>query len=257
MVYPSTEKYIAEMITQGIEVLVRTGDYPNLEMPVNEDGFLWECEMSRKGWCLQRHLLSGYARIIDDSGIQRGNGTLVAMKEKFGRLTSKDFLKPGDMIGISRGVYEHYAIYVGTGKVVHYAGEGMDFDGKISIHEAPFSEFLKDGEDYFVISFEGSYPVKIYSSTGLLRGGIWDSRGMKIPRTYSAKETVRRAYSRIGESEYNLATNNCEHFALWCRTGLSRSTQVEAMINYVISMGPSFRYLTEGREVEKWISCPI
>lgn len=255
MVYTSTEKYIADMLIQGVEVMARTGDYPNFEAPVNTDGFLWEYEMTKKGWCLQKNLLSVYARIIDNKGIRRGNGTMVAMKEKFVRLTSKDFLKPGDMIGISRGAYEHYAIYVGNGKVVHYAGEGMDFDGKISIHEALFSEFLKGGEDYFVIYFGGEYPVKIYSSTGLIRGGIWDSRGMKITRTYSAKETVRRAYSRIGESEYNLATNNCEHFALWCRTGLSRSTQVEAMINYVISLGPSFGYLISERKNEKWISC--
>lgn len=50
------------------------------------------------------------------------------MKEKMGRLTSKTFLKPGDVIGVSRkGLYEHYAIYMGNDRVIHYCGEGNDF----------------------------------------------------------------------------------------------------------------------------------
>ncbi|WP_026659727.1 lecithin retinol acyltransferase family protein [Butyrivibrio sp. AC2005] len=44
---------------------------------------------------------------------------------------------------------------------------------------------------------------------------------------YSATETIERAKSRIGETKYNLAFNNCEHFALWCKTGLTESIQVE------------------------------
>ena len=40
------------------------------------------------------------------------------------------------------------------------------------------------------------------------------------------KETVRRARERVGEEEYNLIFKNCEHFALWCKTGVEESTQV-------------------------------
>ena len=47
---------------------------------------------------------------------------------------------------------------------------------------------------------------------------------------YSPKETVHRARSRLGESSYNLATNNCEHFAIWCKTGISESHQVNALL---------------------------
>jgi hypothetical protein len=32
---------------------------------------------------------------------------------------------------------------------------------------------------------------------------------------------------RIGEQNYNLLFNNCEHFAHWCKTGRHRSNQVE------------------------------
>jgi hypothetical protein len=33
--------------------------------------------------------------------------------------------------------------------------------------------------------------------------------------------------SRLGEQNYNLLFNNCEHFAHWCKTGRHRSEQVE------------------------------
>jgi hypothetical protein len=32
---------------------------------------------------------------------------------------------------------------------------------------------------------------------------------------------------RLGEQNYNLLFNNCEHFAHWCKTGRHRSAQVE------------------------------
>ena len=44
-------------------------------------------------------------------------------------------------------------------------------------------------------------------------------------------EVVRRAKSRLGEDQYNLAFNNCEHFATWCKTGHSKSSQVEVVFD--------------------------
>ncbi|XP_076105492.1 uncharacterized protein LOC143073667 [Mytilus galloprovincialis] len=42
---------------------------------------------------------------------------------------------------------------------------------------------------------------------------------------YSPDEIVERARSRIGESAYNLMTNNCEHVAVWCVSGVKESFQ--------------------------------
>ena len=39
-------------------------------------------------------------------------------------------------------------------------------------------------------------------------------------------QAVERAAGRIGERRYNLALNNCEHFANWCATGVAVSHQV-------------------------------
>ena len=43
--------------------------------------------------------------------------------------------------------------------------------------------------------------------------------------------TLRRAMSRLGEQNYNLLFNNCEHFATWCKTGRHRSEQVDSVID--------------------------
>jgi hypothetical protein len=56
-------------------------------------------------------------------------------------------------------------------------------------------------------------------------------RLLRLPfKVYSAEETVRRARSRLGERKYNLVFNNCEHFALWCKTGIAKSSQVNEAV---------------------------
>jgi lecithin:retinol acyltransferase len=47
---------------------------------------------------------------------------------------------------------------------------------------------------------------------------------------YLPEEIVRRARSRLGESDYRLLTNNCEHFCNWCLSGVSRSVHVEGRL---------------------------
>ncbi len=43
-----------------------------------------------------------------------------------------------------------------------------------------------------------------------------------------AEEVVKRALSRVGDVGYDVLSNNCEHFAWWCKTGDHRSRQSEA-----------------------------
>lgn len=46
-------------------------------------------------------------------------------------------------------------------------------------------------------------------------------------KAFTNKEIVNRAASRIGTDfgGYDLVTNNCEHFASWCATGVRKSLQ--------------------------------
>ena len=118
----------------------------------------------------------------------------------------------GDVIKVSRwnGLYAHYGIYVDTsdgGHVIHYTGEDSHSDFKGVIRETSFEEFLNGDKNYSVRKFDKD----------------------KYPHIYSGKETVKRARSKIGESKYNLAFNNCEHFAVWCKTGKNDSSQTEIL----------------------------
>ena len=49
---------------------------------------------------------------------------------------------------------------------------------------------------------------------------------VKHSRCLDPETVVSRAKSRLGEREYNPVTNNCEHLALWCKTDISSSEQV-------------------------------
>lgn len=226
-----------EYIYHGHDIIERIGDCSNYEYKVKVNSFLWESLFQYKGLILQRNRLYNIARIVDDNSVQKANGSLLAMCEKMGRMLSNGFLTAGDMIGVSRGAYEHYAIYVGDNRVIHYAADGSDSNGEISIHEAPFEEFIKNSTSYFVISFEGKYPVKIHSSTRFISSGYYDYANIKFEKKYSNQETINRAYSRIGESKYSLIRNNCEHFALWCKTGNAESLQVRRVAKQLMETG--------------------
>ena len=123
---------------------------------------------------------------------------------------SKDAPLPGDVIYVKRmgDLYRHYGIYAGNNRIIHYAGHGSDWGDDVSIHEAPLSEFLQDARRFTVCRFKTHCNIPGY-------------------HLYSREETLRRAYLRLGERNYNLITNNCEHFAIWCRTGISSSKQVK------------------------------
>jgi hypothetical protein len=105
----------------------------------------------------------------------------------------------GAHLTTSRLGYTHHGVYVGHGRVVHYSGlSGFWQCGPVE--EVPLSRFAV------------GRPVQIVDHD-------------RSP--YSSEEIVRRARSRIGENDYRLLTNNCEHFCNWSLCGVSRSAQVE------------------------------
>lgn len=93
----------------------------------------------------------------------------------------------------------HHGIYVGDGKVVHYAGLAR---GKIRgrIEEVSLAQF--------------AYGRSVWTRSSDLR-------------QFPPQEVIGRARSRVGENRYRILRNNCEHFCEWCLHGESRSYQVE------------------------------
>jgi Lecithin retinol acyltransferase len=105
----------------------------------------------------------------------------------------------GAHLTTSRRGYAHHGLYVGHCRVVHYSG---------------LSGFWQCGpvEEVSLSRFAVGHPVQIVDHD-------------RSP--FSPEEIVLRARSRIGENDYRLLTNNCEHFCNWCLCGVSHSAQVE------------------------------
>jgi hypothetical protein len=114
----------------------------------------------------------------------------------------------GDQLYVMRplmdmeGVYEHHGIDCGDGTVIHYYKGGE----VPTIARTSFEVFAR-GNPVFVKPYAVSYVPDV---------------------------VVERAESRLGEQQYNLLTNNCEHFATWCKVGRSESRQ---LVDYGIGMG--------------------
>lgn len=105
----------------------------------------------------------------------------------------------GDHIRVKRRIgYYHHGIDIGKNRIIHFTGE----PGKkknASIEETSLEEFLNGGK------------IKI----------------VKYSDCFSPKKTVAIAKKRLSESGYNVAWNNCEHFARDCKTGEKKSEQVK------------------------------
>ena len=156
----------------------------------------------------------------------------------FIRTVSDSELKKGDVIGVHRigGVYDHYGIYTGRGKVIHFSNEGSDFGGDIRVRRATLSQFKNGASNVFVVDFEAYRDYRenpeLFDFAGLFKLAI-DSFFDNELTLYSPEETVERAESQLGEGDYNLVFNNCEHFAVWCKTGKHESSQVQRFLEAI------------------------
>jgi len=169
-----------------------------------------------------------------------------------GRL--EDGLNPGTVIGVDRGLYKHYGIYSGAGSIIHYASASGDFGFAMGVRKTGLKNFLAGAREFFICEFPDSHgkprekkkSADIFSAlaSGLAGGGLFGGNENPLAalydiyelfkkinyKLYSPAETLLRAKSRLGESSYNLVFNNCEHFVVWCKTGVSESHQVNQII---------------------------
>ena len=107
------------------------------------------------------------------------------------RMSAADHLQ----VPRQHGLFNHHGIDLGDGTVAHYL-EGRE------ILRSSTDEFSQ-GQPLSVIKHADASPVRV---------------------------TLQRAMSRIGEQNYNLLFNNCEHFATWCKTGRHRSGQIDSVL---------------------------
>ena len=151
----------------------------------------------------------------------------------------------GDIIGVVRrgGIYEHYGIYVSDTCIVHYNIPASKTIGHATVHATNLRNFLRDDSEYFILDFPKPYvpPVALGNAGSTPHTNSYSEElARSLQQTYgyhlyTPEETVARARSRLGETSYNLFTNNCEHFAIWCKTGVSESLQVNNMLGSLLN----------------------
>ena len=228
----------------------------NIPTPTMGGKVFWHELDSKNGYTLQQHKMTGHYRILDENCVRVAWGEQEgAMRAKFYSLSEQD-VKPkrGDVIGVHRlGVlYDHYGIYESDDCVYEYAAPQGDFALKqIRIQTTTLEKFIGDSQNGFILSFPEKYgqPGKvsflttskiantmpkitpgyhppIFTMLSLLK----EFSKMKSYKLYSPDDTIERAKMRLGESSYNLIFNNCEHYAIWCKTGVKESHQINRLL---------------------------
>ena len=132
---------------------------------------------------------------------------------------SKYGLQVGDLVEFDRIVYEHWAVYVGDNKIVHYKKVGEV--GKI-VHE--------DIDSYI----SGCFVLFRRPKNGKM--GIVNRIVHESPH-FSGKQVAERALSKVGMTGYNLLFKNCEHFAKWCKYNVPICEQVENKVEKSLVLG--------------------
>ena len=96
------------------------------------------------------------------------------------------------------GSYTHHGLGIGDDKVIHYSGLANDLTTPGVIEELSLEEFTQGKEIHIRPHLE---------------------------RKYQIDEAILRAYLRLGEAQYHILHNNCEHFVEWCISGRHKSSQ--------------------------------
>lgn len=111
----------------------------------------------------------------------------------------------GDHLYVDRlgGLYNHHGIDCGDGTVIHYWPDGILLSS--SVKRTDLREFAEGG---FV-------KVRSYAECD-------------PPET-----VIGRAVSSLGARGFDPLTFNCEHFAVWCKTGRVESYQVRSAASYL------------------------
>ncbi|MDO5520202.1 MAG: lecithin retinol acyltransferase family protein [bacterium] len=162
-------------------------------------------------------------------------------------------LKAGDMIGVDYGFYQHFGIYIGEYEVIHYYPiEGNENkDGSAVVHISSYDSFMENEETCYVCDFSEFYhpaekfcdintqskslhkliaPKLNLTETFEKESSLVTSFQMGKYKLYSPQETVKRAYERLGEKSCNFIRCNCEHYAVWCKTGITETYEANQML---------------------------
>ena len=131
----------------------------------------------------------------------------------------------GDHLIVQYSAYTHHGVDVGNGMVIHY-GRGLHNKRNARVEIVAWDTFA-----------------------GRCRVAI--ERG---DAKFSAQRIVDRAWSRLGESNYDVFDNNCEHFVNWCRHGIADSRQANVVDSVCRRSGAAAAKLAVPRLAHKLVT---
>ncbi|ONS01436.1 hypothetical protein A8E20_16015 [Burkholderia cenocepacia] len=117
-------------------------------------------------------------------------------------MSDERMVRAGGHLWVQRPGYEHHGLASGSNTVIQYSGKDGIFETGV-IEEVLLSTFAKGRKVRFV-----DHPNRLHNRSA----------------------SVGRARARIGEDEYNLVFNNCEHFVMWCIEDKHTSEQVNRKV---------------------------
>lgn len=139
----------------------------------------------------------------------------------------------GDVACVKDGFLKRYGIWTGE-NFIQYA---KNAHGKRVVHEVSFANFQRSADSIAICEFPKRYdhpkerrqPIFAPSSIVMPQEKIWRLMAQEAQARkymiYSPEETVVRAKSRLGDRNFSTS----EHFAMWCKTGIAESHQLEKM----------------------------
>ncbi|NRD52078.1 hypothetical protein D7Y11_14075 [Corallococcus sp. AB018] len=128
-------------------------------------------------------------------------------------------LRPGTILRVGRTGFWHYGVYVGGDEAVHFTSADSDVSANNRVMRTGMSKFLGDAEEFQILKF----PERVCGR-----------------RVYSGRATCARAIEKIGLGDYSFLGNNCQHFAVWCKSGVAISGQT-VVVNGGESDSPVYR----------------
>ena len=137
----------------------------------------------------------------------------------------------GDIVYVKRTGYRHFGIYTGNEQVIHYHKEHNPLLSDGIIAETTLAEFKGSSDTIYVLN------ATTPAGTALFDWLVHHLAGGDV-ELLSPQETVTRAHSKLGEHGYSLLLNNCEHFALWCKTGIAQSAQSDYLLECLQMLMP-------------------
>ena len=141
----------------------------------------------------------------------------------------------GDHLFVHRfgGVYAHHGIDCGDGSVIHFGAE--NWYTSRSIERTTLDRFaredaveVRDYSDFFSrLRDTSDLPRRLELALRRQIDALLGRHGTGEELTPDA--VIARAERRLGDRRFNVLFHNCEHFATWCKTGMSDSEQVNAL----------------------------